>query len=76
MQLSKLMTYFQRISWQSKRQIADIRLLCSQVRFGSLAVIRSRRHTPTVSIKPKVYSSAAIIAAAVRTEFHIVHRVK
>ena len=41
MQLSKLMTYLQRILWQSKRQIADIRLLCSQVRFGSLAVIKA-----------------------------------
>jgi len=40
MQLSKLMTYLQRILWQSKRQIADVHLPCSQVRFGSQAAIQ------------------------------------
>jgi hypothetical protein len=35
---------------------------------------QSSHHVPPLSIRPMVYSNAAIIAAAVRTWFHIVHR--
>jgi len=36
-------------------------------------LIRSGRHMSTFSTRPRAYNSAAIIAAAVRTWFHIVH---
>jgi len=48
MQLSKLMTYLQRILWQSKRQIADVHLPCSQVRFGSQAALKTN-NSPTAA---------------------------
>ena len=35
---------------------------------------QSRHHAPPYCMRPKLYSSAAAIAAAVRTWFHIVHR--